>query len=83
MSDEKDPITETVDKPDEVKPDDDAPAPITTDTDPPKDDVRDLVKNLADKVDSLEAQISTIVETGGERDSVPGGGQPWTAKRWF
>jgi hypothetical protein len=76
-------VEETVKKPEDVKPVDDAPAPVDPDPEPPKDDVRDLVKNLADKVEGLEAQIATIVETGGERDSAPGGSQPWTAKRWF
>lgn len=72
-----------VDDPSTVKPVDDAPAPVDPDPEPPKDDVRDLVKNLADKVDSLELQIASIVETGGERDSVPGGKAPWTHKRFL
>lgn len=72
-----------VDNPEEVKPVSAAPAPVTTDTDPPKDDVRDLIRNLADKVDGLESMVNTLVETGGERDSVPGGGTPWTHRRFL
>jgi len=81
--DDKTVVETTVDKPETVKPIEDVPPPVTTDTEPPKDDVRDLVKNLSDKVDELTNTVNSLMETGGERDSVPGGSVPWTAKRWF
>lgn len=77
------PVKDVVDKPEDVKPVSAAPAPVDPDPEPPKDDVRDLVENLAAKVDALQDQIAGIVESGGERDSVPGGSKPWTAKRLF
>jgi hypothetical protein len=86
MADEDDNKTEPekiVDKPEDVKPVDDAPPPVNADNEAPKDDVRDLIKNLTEKVDGLETMINTIVETGGERDSVPGGRTPWTHRRFL
>jgi hypothetical protein len=82
-NDDKTPVGDAIDKPEDVKPVSAAPAAVNPDPEPPKRDLGDLVDNLAAKVDALEAQIATLVETGGERDSVPGGGKPWTAKRWF
>lgn len=72
-----------VDKPEDVKPIEDAPPPVDPNPEPPKDDVRDLIKNLSDKVDGLEQAVAGFVESGGERDSTPGGKAPWTHRRMF
>lgn len=82
-NDDKTVVEDAVDKPDTIKPTDDTPPPVDPDPEPPKDDVRDLIKNLSDKVDGLESMVNSIVETGGERDSVPGGGTPWTHRRFL
>ncbi len=81
--DDKTVVETTVDKPETVQPIEDAPPPVDTNPEPPKDDVRDLVKSLEAKVDELAGTVNTLLETGGERDSVPGGGTPWTHRRFM
>jgi hypothetical protein len=82
-NDDKTPVGEAIDKPEDVKPVSAAPAPVNPDPEPPKRDLGDLVDNLANKVDELENMVKSLVETDGERDSVPGGGTPWTHRRFL
>lgn len=75
------PVEEVVHKPDEVKPVAEVPAPIQQ-PEEHKDDLRQIIDELSGRVNSLEASISTLLETGSEKDSTPHG-RPWTARRLF
>ena len=83
MADDDTVVEDTAKNTEDVKPVSAVPAPVDPNPKPPKDDLRDLVENLSAKVDDLAGQLAAVVETGGERDSVPGGSKPWTAKRIF
>lgn len=76
------PVGETVEHPEKAKPTEETPPPV----DKPENresDVKGLIDGLTDKVNELEQKITAIVDSGGERDSVPGGRRPWTHKRMF
>lgn len=80
--DDKTVVEETVEKPEDTKPVDDAPPPV----DKPEhneSDLRGIVNALTEQVKELEGKVSAIVESGGERDSIPGGRRPWTHRRMF
>ncbi len=75
------PVEDVVKNPDEVKPTEETP-PSVDKPENNESDLKSVIDGLTERVSSVETIVESLT-TDGTTDSVPGGKQPWTHKRWF